>query len=196
MLRNLDLSEYTDGKKYKSNDMVRISCDDCKGCSECCRDMGNTIVIDPYDARKLCSGLGKSFDKLFDEGYIELNDVDGIVLPNIKMNPETKACPFLNEEGRCSIHDFRPGFCRMFPLGRLYENGDFSYIYQIHECKYTNKSKVKIKNWLDIPKLADYEDFIRQWHDYLNEMRQKIQDEPEKKKDYYIEVLNYYYNQS
>ena len=196
MLRNLDLSEYTDGKKYKSNDMVRISCDDCKGCSECCKDMGNTIVIDPYDAGKLCIGLGKSFDSLFEEGFLELNSVDGIVLPNIKMNPETNACPFLNEEGRCSIHSFRPGFCRMFPLGRLYENGDFSYIYQIHECSYENKSKVKIKKWLDIPNLSDYENFVLEWHDFLNEMRQNIEEHPEKKNDIYIEVLKYYYNQA
>ena len=35
---------------------------------------------------------------------------------------------FLNEQGRCSIHDSRPGFCRLFPLGRFYENGGFREI--------------------------------------------------------------------
>ena len=28
--------------------------------------------------------------------------------------------PFLDENGRCSIYAFRPGFCRLFPLGRYY----------------------------------------------------------------------------
>ena len=48
------------------------------------------------------------------------------------MNNEKEACYFLNEEGRCSIHSFRPGICRLFPLGRFYEEEGFRYFLQIH----------------------------------------------------------------
>lgn len=40
MLREIDLSEISDGKLYTANDMVRIECQECKGCSACCHDMG------------------------------------------------------------------------------------------------------------------------------------------------------------
>ena len=49
MERNWDLSEMTDGKLYIENDMARIGCNDCEGCSKCCHNMGESIVLDPYD---------------------------------------------------------------------------------------------------------------------------------------------------
>ena len=61
----------------------------------------------------------------------ELNVVDGVILPNLKMSGQNDACGFLDENGRCSIHAVRPGICRLFPLGRYYENHDFSYFLQV-----------------------------------------------------------------
>ncbi len=53
------------------------------------------------------------------DGPLELNVVDGIILPNLKMARAEEACSFLDTNGRCTVHAFRPGICRMFPLGRL-----------------------------------------------------------------------------
>ena len=85
-----------------------------------------------------------NFEEMMDK-YIELHMVDGMILPNLKMNEKTESCSFLNEEGRCSVHAFRPGICRLFPLGRFYENHDFKYFLQVHECKNPTKTKVKEK---------------------------------------------------
>ena len=49
MEREIDLKEITDGKFYTANYMVKIGCNDCKGCSECCRVVEDTIILDPYD---------------------------------------------------------------------------------------------------------------------------------------------------
>ena len=124
MKREISLEEISDGKLYGSSDMVKVGCDDCRGCSACCRGMGSSIVLDPYDVFRLEMGLGLSFEGLLAEA-VELNLVDGIILPNLKMSGEGEACTFLNEEGRCRIHPFRPGICRMFPLGRIYEDHGF-----------------------------------------------------------------------
>lgn len=40
MKRNVNLEEISDGRLYDENDMVKAGCDDCKGCSACCRGMG------------------------------------------------------------------------------------------------------------------------------------------------------------
>ena len=59
--------------------------------------------------------------------------------------------------------------CRMFPLGRLYEDGTFSYFLQVNECPKENKTKVKVRRWLDTPELGKYEAFTTKWHYYLKE---------------------------
>ena len=168
MKRNVDIKEISDGRLYSSGDMVKADCHDCKGCSACCRGMGNSIILDPMDLWRLYRGIKKDFAALMGENYIELGVVDGMILPNLKMDAEREACPFLDNEGRCSVHSCRPGLCRLFPLGRYYEENGFKYFIQIHECPKKDRGKVKIKKWLGIPNLKAYERYIMEWHDFLN----------------------------
>lgn len=99
---------------------------------------------------------------------------DGIILPNLKMTGTKEACFFLDADGRCTVHAFRPGICRMFPLGRFYENHSFQYFLQVHECPKTDRSKVKIKKWLDTPNLKTYEKYIADWHFFLKGLQEYV----------------------
>ncbi len=173
MKREGDLSSLTDGKLYRSSDMARLGCNDCEGCSACCRGMGNSVVLDPYDVWRLEQGLGIPFAQMIGT-QVMLSVVDGLILPSLNMENETGACPFLNEEGRCSIHAFRPGICRLFPLGRYYHDGGFSYVLMTGECKKENRSKVKIEKWLGEPDLKSYERFVLQWKAILERTREQI----------------------
>ena len=83
MKRNVSLEEISDGKLYTANDMVKADCGDCKGCSSCCHGMGESIVLDPLDIYRLTTNLEMSFEALLSR-YIELNVVDGVILPNLK----------------------------------------------------------------------------------------------------------------
>lgn len=186
MEREIDLSQISDGRLYQANDMVKAGCNDCAGCSLCCHGMGNSIILDPYDIYHLEKGLNVRFEELMKD-KIELNVVDGIIQPNLKMQEGRDSCAFLNKEGRCSVHTFRPGFCRMFPLGRIYQENDFRYFLQIHECPYPNKTKVKLKKWLEIPELSQYENYIRQWHFFLKDVQKIIK---ETENDAVIKNLN------
>jgi len=132
--------------------------------------MGKSVILDPLDIYRLEKGLGKGLCALLEEGRAELNVVDGCILPDLKMTGQREACTFLNEQGRCSIHAFRPGICRLFPLGRYYENGDFKYMLQIHECSAGNRSKVKVSKWIDTPQQEKNHQFICQWHYLLNDL--------------------------
>ena len=173
MIRNCSLEDISDGRLYDINDMVKADCKDCEGCSACCCGMGNSIVLDPYDIYRLTTELNTTFEVLM-SGAIELNVVDGIVLPNLKMTGKDEKCYFLNEEGRCSIHSSRPGICRLFPLGRYYENDDFKYILQVNECKKKDRTKIKVKKWIDTQNQVDNKRFILDWHRYLKEMQKKV----------------------
>ena len=175
MKRNVDLKEISDGRLYSSGDMVRADCRDCEGCSECCRGMGSSIILDPMDVWRLQKGIKKGFQALLEEGKIELNMADGMILPNLKMDAEREACPFLDGQGRCSVHDCRPGLCRLFPLGRYYEENGFRYFIQIHECRKQDRGKIKIKKWLGIPNLKAYENYILEWHGFLNQCEDALE---------------------
>ena len=168
---NKDLLEISDGKLYSANDMAKISCHDCAGCSSCCQDMGESIWLDPYDVYQLTRNLGKSMEELLAK-EVELHVEDGLILPNIKMSGAgVPQCSFLNGEGRCSIHAFRPGFCRLFPLGRNYDEDKLSYFVLKDACPAPNKSKVKINKWLGVPNLKSYEKFLVEWHGLTKMLR-------------------------
>ena len=172
MERRVNMEEISDGKRYTGNDLVRADCHDCEGCSACCRGMGNTIQLDPMDIYRLTKGLSMTFEQLL-ASAVKLQVVDGLILPNLKMTGETMACSFLNEEGRCSIHPFRPGICRLFPLGRIYENGTFQYFLQTGECRKQNRTKIKVSKWIDTPELPVYEQYISDWHYFVKNLQNR-----------------------
>lgn len=170
MIREVSLEEISDGKLYGLNDMVKADCNDCRGCFSCCQGMGSSIVLDPLDVKRLTEHLGERFESLLAD-RLELNVVDGIILPNMKMTGERETCAFLDGNGRCSIHPFRPGICRLFPLGRFYENRSFQYFLQVHECKKENRTKVKVRKWIDTPDLKRHEQFVADWHYFLKDLQ-------------------------
>ncbi len=189
MKRQVSLEEISDGRLYSKNDMVKAGCGGCKGCSDCCSGMGNSVILDPLDIYRLTTGLGLGFEALMAD-KIELNVVDGIILPNLKMSSGSETCAFLNREGRCSIHPWRPGICRLFPLGRYYETRpvsegsrsgaqvrSFRYFLQVHECPVVHKTKVKVEKWIDTPNVSRYEKFVNDWHYFLEDVQERLEQE-------------------
>lgn len=171
---------------YSNNDMVKLGCNDCEGCSSCCCGMGQSILLDPYDIYQLQTVTGENFAGLMQE-KLELHVENGIILPALKMQPEKDACGFLTKEGRCSIHSYRPGLCRLFPLGRNYDEKGLRYFLLEDACSAVNRTKLKIRKWLDVPRLSQYESFLTAWH----ELRKKIMNRiAEKASDEYAQMIN------
>lgn len=156
----------TDGKYYELDQLVRANCQECIGCHDCCVGMGDTIVLDPHDIWMLKQAVDMSVQEMMDKGLISLKVADGLVLPYIQMDSKTDACPFLNVEGRCSIHSYRPGMCRLFPLGRNYEEGRMNYILLTDACHKKNRSKIKVGQWIGIRPEKEYHAFVLRWHDF------------------------------
>ena len=173
MRREVSMEEISDGKLYTANDLVKADCNDCRGWSACCQKMGQSIVLDPLDIYRLTFGLRQKFEELLAD-KLELNVVEGIILPNLQMSGTEEKCAFLNAEGRCSVHAIRPGICRLFPLGRYYDGKSFQYFLQIHECKKENRTKVKVKKWIDTPDLKKNEKYISDWHYFLTDMQKTL----------------------
>lgn len=160
------MSLKTDGKFYELEEMVRANCGECIGCHDCCTGMGDTILLDPFDVQMLKRATGQTVQQLIERGTIALGVKDGLVLPHIQMLSETDACPFLNVNGRCSIHAFRPGMCRLFPLGRNYEEGKMNYILLADACQKQNRSKIKVSRWIGMEPAEEYHAYVLRWHDF------------------------------
>ncbi len=162
------LDMISDGKLYTADDMALADSLGCEGCSFCCENMCDTIVLDPYDIYLMSKGTGKDYNALIDEGYLETSLHNLLVLPHIKNTG--KGCGFLTDQKRCSIHESRPGNCRLFPLGRYYHDGSFSYILQRDQCRAENKGPIRVRDWLEIPELEKYEKYALNWHYFIKEL--------------------------
>lgn len=171
---------------YSNNEMARLGCNECSGCSSCCRGMGQSIILDPYDIYQLQVATGQTFAQLMRD-MIELHVEDGLILPSVRMQDDTDACGFLNNDGRCNIHAHRPGLCRLFPLGRNYDDGGLRYFLLEDACQIQNRTKVKIKKWLGVDSLSKYEEFLTMWHDLRKKVRSQIM---ERQSDDYTQEVN------
>jgi len=160
-------------KLMTSRDLAKISCKACNGCGECCHGMDDTIHLDPYDIFMLTSGLKKSFADLVNV-RIGLRVDDGLVLPYLLMLRDKDCCSFLGDDGRCRIHAFRPGFCRLFPLGREYDGQNFRYFVTDGGCDMPGKTKIRIDRWLEIPNLKKYEAFVARWHYFVKGLQEML----------------------
>ncbi len=156
-----------------ANDMAKLGCGECDGCSACCRGMGQSILVDPYDIFQLQKVTGQNFAGLMQE-KLALGVENGLILPSLRMQPETDACGFLDVRGRCSIHSHRPGLCRLFPLGRKYDEKGLHYFLLEDACEAQNRTKVKIRKWLEMPAPAQYERFLIIWHNLRGDLQQRI----------------------
>ncbi len=193
MKRYVSMDEISDGRLYGPNDMVKADCHQCSGCSQCCYDCVDTIILSPIDACRMSLGLQKPFYTLV-EKEVQLQVVDGIVLPNVMREKERGCCVFLDAQGRCSIHAFRPDLCRLFPLGRYYENGDFKYFLQVGQCAHP-RTKVKVSKWIDTPNQRENKGYVLRWHDLLNRMEEVLAGRPEDdfRREFNLEMLRLFY---
>ncbi len=110
----------SDAMPLSGSDAVQLTCG-IEGCSSNCCTNGPHIILNPYEISLICRACGMSYEDLLD--IVETDRVNGFPLI---MLPRDPACHFWTEKG-CRIYEARPLACRLFPLGRVFEQGH-SYI--------------------------------------------------------------------
>ena len=187
------IEEISDGKLYGVRDTVRADAGGCKDCSWCCEDMCDTISLDPYDIYSLCKGLGKDYNTLLSEEFIVIDLHNLVSMPHI--NDRGSGCGFLNEKRRCTVHDFRPGICRLFPMGRYYHDDTVSYIIQTHACKKEEREEVRVCDWLEITDIDSYEEYVLRWHAVVKKISDFMKEPagPGVKKKVHEKFLTHFY---
>jgi Fe-S-cluster containining protein len=105
-----------DYPRMTMEDTFSFRCDSGLSCfNSCCRDV--SIVLTPYDVLRMRRALDIDSTEFLRKYTISPFTKDQkIPAVLIKMDPETKRCPFVSEQG-CGIYPNRPWACRMYPLG-------------------------------------------------------------------------------
>lgn len=190
----MSLEGISDGRLYDIEDLVSADAGGCNGCSACCQGVGNLFALTPYDVYEIRVCLKKSFEELLEETLI-LKEDGKLILPHLGMTEDEESCKFLDLNGRCSIHSHRPNICRLFPLGRIYENNNFKYFLQVGNCKNAVLNEVKVSDWLGIEDYEKNKEFILMWHNTIKAMnfRMKFVYDEDAKKSLNDILLNSFY---
>lgn len=78
---------------------------DCLDCANCCRNY--SPIFKPHDINRLAGFLNIKPGQFIDQ-YVHLDEEGDYVL-------NTSPCPFLGEDNKCSVYEFRPKACREYP---------------------------------------------------------------------------------
>lgn len=164
MKREIDINEISDGKLYDINDLVRADTSGCGGCSACCHGVGELVYLNPFDVFSIRKATGLTFDALLSDMLV-LRPNGKLFQPHLGMHGESEACRFLSTEGRCTIHEHRPSICRLFPLGRVYDDQrDFKYILLKDACVKPKLDKIKLSKWINIDDYEANKTFLLEWY--------------------------------
>jgi len=135
----------------------------------CCRNVD--MILYPYDIIRLKSSLGLNSEE-FLRRYTTLQQGDNIYFPTLKLrlNEESKACPFLAPHG-CSVYSDRPTACRTYPLERAIDRSrnkgapdEFYFMTNHSYCLgHAEKMSYNVKNWLRNQQLFEHNTMNDLW---------------------------------
>ena len=130
--------------------------------TECCRDV--SIVLTPYDILRLKKALRMDSTEFLEKHTLPLFGAQQkFPLTILRMDPETKKCPFVTEQG-CQVYADRPWACRMYPLGVAKPKNptpaDQPFYFVLHEelCHGHGQGKTRsVREWIAEQGIEEYE---------------------------------------
>ncbi|MFX1590550.1 MAG: YkgJ family cysteine cluster protein, partial [Promethearchaeota archaeon] len=134
----------------------------CRLCGTCCHEVPGDYVkripIYPDEAEILI--------KVAKERNVEFKIIEDLVFPDfknekililtyrIRLDNESKGCPFYNIQKGCTVHDFKPLACQSYPLA-LKQIDAFNFEISIDPlCNFVIENYNELES-LDLPKLKE-----------------------------------------
>ncbi len=149
-----------DAQRLAVEDKFKFACHPNVPCfGKCCANVN--IFLTPYDVLRMKNALRVSSSEFLKEHTIPLSlEENQLPVVLLKMTEdEEKKCPFVSDDGICSIYDDRPWACRMYPIGLASsktgvgdEGEEFCFIVDESDtlCKgFKEDNELTIKEWMD-----------------------------------------------
>ena len=96
--------------------LLQLSCGT-HGCRSNCCTKSAPVILNPYEIALICRESSMTYEDLLD--IVDTDRANGFPLV---MLPRDPACHFWSARG-CRIYRARPLACRLYPLGRVFDNG-------------------------------------------------------------------------
>jgi Fe-S-cluster containining protein len=149
--------------RLSRDDRFDFRCDKSLECFTCCcSDV--SIVLTPYDVLRMKHALRLDSSEFLVRHTISPFSKDQkIPVVLLKMNPESKKCPFVSAEG-CGIYANRPWACRMYPLGMAEPDhptptdSAFHFIIRDDFCRgHDAGPAVAVREWINDQGIEEYD---------------------------------------
>jgi Fe-S-cluster containining protein len=134
--------------------------------TKCCCDV--SIVLTPYDILRLKQALRMDSTEFVEKHTLPIfSPQQKFPMTILRMDPETKRCPFVTEQG-CQVYADRPWSCRMYPLGVAKPKNptpsDQPFYFVLHEelchghgeCEGQGKTR-SVREWITEQGIEEYE---------------------------------------
>jgi Fe-S-cluster containining protein len=164
----------TDARVLSETDVLHLSCG-IYGCTSNCCTKSAPIILNPYEIALICRESRLGYEDLLD--IVETDRAKGFP---IVMLPRDPACHFWTGRG-CRIYPARPLACRLFPLGRVFDNGKSHLVLpQLNVCSgLVFSSKKSVADYLREQDTSTSIRMADRWIDFVNEIEQKpLPDKP------------------
>jgi Fe-S-cluster containining protein len=164
----------SDAKVFSESDLLQLSCG-IFGCTSNCCTKSAPIILNPYEIALICRESKLSYEDLLD--IVETDRAKGFPLV---MLPRDPACHFWTGRG-CRIYQARPLACRLFPLGRVFNNGQSHIVLpQLNVCSGLASSPAKtVAEYLREQNTSTFIQMADRWIEFVNEVeRQPLPDKP------------------
>lgn len=153
----------------------------CQMCGHCCRNVENSIMLEPMDGYCLARYLreqGKSVigpEDVLAEYARALWLEDTFPIYTLNTVGESNDCVFL-KEGRCSVYEARPRVCLMYPFTAApgARGRDFRYLLCTEKPHHFTGGIVTTKDWLSQNFSKEARDVLKADYDALPTIGQNI----------------------
>ncbi len=149
----------------KSIDLVELACG-MDGCESNCCTKSAPIILNPYEISLICRESGMRYEDLLD--IVDTDRAKGFPLV---MLPRDPSCHFWTSKG-CRIYTSRPLACRLFPLGRVFENGASHIVLpELNVCSgFSRASRRTVADYLNGQDAAQQVRMADRWIEFVSEM--------------------------
>ena len=133
----------------------------CKECGKCCKNR-HDILLTPYDLYRVAGFLGRTPQE-FLERYCDVYEGHSSHFPVVRILPiaPDNVCPFLRNK-KCVLHARKPVVCRVYPLSRVFIDGDTRYHFGGAGCKHEPKS-ITVREWIADVASEESEQAAQRW---------------------------------
>jgi len=157
----------SDARILSEFDLVQLSCG-VNGCSSNCCTKSAPIVLNPYEIALICRENNMSYEYLLD-----IVDTDRAKSFPLVMLPRDPHCHFWTGKG-CRIYRGRPLACRLYPLGRVFDQGESHLVLpELNICSGLSSSPAKtVAEYLCDQDTAVLIQMADRWIEFVSDLEQ------------------------